>query len=64
MLADVLTTAAMWQSEQPLLTYSIPIEFEETICAGQLVALPYGDRLVEGIVWHIHNVGVPFMAPW
>ncbi len=55
MLADVLTTAAMWQSEQPLLTYSVPIEFEGTICAGQLVALPYGDRLVEGIVWHVRN---------
>ncbi|HLJ34024.1 MAG TPA: hypothetical protein VKU38_10255, partial [Ktedonobacteraceae bacterium] len=63
MLADVLTAAAMWHSEQPLLTYIVPTELEGTIRAGQLVALPYGDRLVEGIVWHVHNVGVPFMAP-
>src|SRR5581483_10777942 len=63
MLADVLTTAAMWQSEQPLLSYSVPTEFEGAIRVGQLGALPYGDHLVEGIVWHIHDVGVPFMAP-
>ena len=63
MLADVLTTAAMWHSEQPLLTYIVPSELEGEIRAGQLVALPYGDRLVEGIVWHVHNVGVPFMEP-
>ncbi len=55
MLADVLTTAAMWQSDQPLLTYIVPIEFEGTIRAGQLVALPYGDRLVEGIVWRVRD---------
>lgn len=63
MLVDVLTAAAMWHSEQPLLTYIVPAELEGTIRVGQLVALPYGDRLVEGIVWHVHNVGVPFMEP-
>ena len=48
-LADVLTSANAWNSEQPLLTYTIPPELH----AGQLVAVPYGDRLVEGIVWKI-----------
>ena len=51
MLADVLTSAASWNSEQPLLTYAVPTELQDRICAGQLVAVPYGERLVEGIVW-------------
>ncbi|HVB22111.1 MAG TPA: primosomal protein N' [Ktedonobacteraceae bacterium] len=55
MLADVLTSAGMWQSEQPLLTYIVPSELEGTICMGQLVAIPYGERLVEGIVWHVRH---------
>lgn len=55
MLADVLTSAGMWQSEQPLLTYIVPSELEGAICMGQLVAIPYGERLVEGIVWHVRH---------
>ena len=51
MLADVLTSAASWNSEQPLLTYTVPGELQDRLCAGQLVAVPYGERLVEGIVW-------------
>src|SRR2546421_2351192 len=50
-LADVLTSAASWNSEQPLLTYTVPPELQERLCAGQLIAVPYGERLVEGIVW-------------
>jgi primosomal protein N' (replication factor Y) (superfamily II helicase) len=52
-LADVLTSANAWNSEQPLLTYLVPAELQAELCAGQLVAVPYGDRLVEGIVWHV-----------
>lgn len=55
MLADVLTSAASWNSEQPLLSYRIPAELELHICAGQLVAVPYGERLVEGIVWTVRE---------
>ena len=51
MLAHVLTTAASW-SEQPLLTYSVPMELEGRLRPGQLVAVPYTERLVEGIVWN------------
>ena len=51
LLADVLTSANSWNSEQPLLTYSVPPEIETELLAGQLVAVPYRDRLVEGIVW-------------
>ena len=51
MLADVLTSAGSWNSEQPLLTYTVPTELQDRLCAGQLVAVPYGERLVEGIVW-------------
>lgn len=54
MLADVLTAAASWSSE-PLLTYVLPRELEDEITCGQLVAVPYGDRLVEGIIWRLHN---------
>jgi primosomal protein N' (replication factor Y) len=50
-LADVLTSAGSWNSEQPLLTYTVPTELQDRLCAGQLVAVPYGERLVEGIVW-------------
>jgi primosomal protein N' (replication factor Y) len=52
-LADVLTSANSWNSEQPLLTYLVPAELQAELRAGQLVAVPYGDRLVEGIVWNI-----------
>ncbi len=51
MLANILTAAASWHAEHPLLTYSVPEEFQADLCAGQLVAVPYGERLVEGIVW-------------
>ncbi len=53
MLANVLTSAASWNSEQPLLTYSVPPALEDELRTGQLVAVPYGERLVEGIVWDI-----------
>lgn len=53
MLADVLTPAASWNSEHPLLTYFVPDELREELRCGQLVAVPYADRLIEGIVWHI-----------
>lgn len=54
MLADVLTSAASWHNEQPLLTYLIPPELDGTIQPGHLVAVPYGERLVEGLVWRLH----------
>lgn len=54
MFADVLTSAASW-SHEPLLTYAIPPEFAHELAPGQLVAVPYGERLVEGIVWHLHH---------
>ena len=53
LLADVLTSANSWNTEQPLLTYTIPPEIETELRTGQLVAVPYGDRLVEGIVWKL-----------
>lgn len=53
MLADVLTSAARWNVEQPLLTYLVPEELEAEARIGQLVAVPYGERLVEGILWDI-----------
>ncbi len=53
MFAEVLTSAASWQDEHPLLTYLVPGELQPELRAGQLVAVPYGERLVEGIVWSI-----------
>src|SRR5579884_361756 len=58
-LVDVLTAAARWNVEQPLLTYLVPQELEASLRPGQLVAVPYGERLVEGIVWHIHSEHEP-----
>jgi primosomal protein N' (replication factor Y) len=52
-LAEVLTSANSWNSEQSLLTYIVPAELQAELRAGQLVAVPYGDRLVEGIVWNV-----------
>ncbi len=43
MFAEVLTTAASWNTEEPLLTYSVPPALEQELRAGQLVAIPYGD---------------------
>lgn len=54
MLIDVLTSAASW-SHEPLLTYLVPPELEDEIVPGQLVAVPYGERLVEGITWQLHD---------
>ncbi|MDQ6662377.1 MAG: DEAD/DEAH box helicase, partial [Chloroflexota bacterium] len=56
MLAEILTAAASWTSERCLLTYIVPAELEDVLAAGQLVAIPYGDRLVEGIVWTISTM--------
>ncbi len=53
MLVNVLTSAASWDCEHPLLTYIVPAELEGTIRVGQLVAIPYGERLVEGLIWEI-----------
>ncbi len=55
LLADILTSAASWDSENPLLTYTVPDELESALRCGQLVAAPYGERLVEGIVWAIED---------
>ncbi len=55
MLVDVLTSASSWNTEQPLLTYLVPAGLEAEVRIGQLVAVPYGDRLVEGIVWNIQE---------
>ena len=55
MFADVLTSAASWNSEHALLTYLVPGELEGELRIGQLVAIPYGERLAEGIVWNIHH---------
>ncbi len=53
MFAEVLTSAASWNSEQPLLTYIVPDSIEREVRPGQLVAIPYGERLVEGIIWQL-----------
>lgn len=62
LLANVLTPANAWNNEQSLLIYTIPLELQAELRAGQLVAIPYGDRLVEGIVWNIcedeHDAGL------
>jgi primosomal protein N' (replication factor Y) len=50
--ANVLTAAASW-SHEPLLTYAVPPELEKELAPGQLVAVPYGERLVEGITWSL-----------
>jgi primosomal protein N' (replication factor Y) len=55
MLVSVLTSAASWHSESPLLTYTVPVDLQDILREGQLVAVPYGERLVEGIAWHIHD---------
>jgi primosomal protein N' (replication factor Y) len=54
MLAEVLTSAASWNPERPLLTYEVPVSLESDVEPGQLVAIPYGPRLVEGLIWVLH----------
>src|SRR5436309_1338348 len=55
MQVEVLTSAASWHSDQPLVTYNVPEALQAEIRPGQLVAVPYSDRLVEGIIWHVLN---------
>jgi primosomal protein N' (replication factor Y) len=59
MLADVLTAAASWHGASPLLTYLVPAALESELRTGQLVAIPYGERLVEGIIWTIRTQETP-----
>ena len=65
LFANVLTSAHAWNSEEPLLiySYSVPPDMQHELQTGQLIAIPYGDRLVEGIVWKIweeeHQEGSP-----
>ena len=54
MLADIVTPSASWLNDRSLLTYTVPPELEAELRVGQLVAVPYRERLVEGIVWQIH----------
>ncbi|MGZ3646006.1 MAG: replication restart helicase PriA [Ktedonobacteraceae bacterium] len=53
LFANVLTSAHAWNSEEPLLIYSVSPDMQHELQTGQLIAVPYGDRLVEGIVWKI-----------
>lgn len=55
LLADVVTTASSWDSEQTYLTYTVSDTLEAELQVGQLVAIPYGERLAEGIVWSIRE---------
>ncbi len=55
LLAEVVTPAANWQREQSSLTYSVPDELQTALRVGQLVAAPYGERLIEGIVWSMRD---------
>ncbi len=57
LLANILTSANAWNKEQPLLTYTVPSAIQAELRPGQLVAIPYGERLVEGIVWNIWEDG-------
>ena len=63
MLADVITPAANWSHEHPLLTYEVPTALEAEIQPGQLVALPYGERLVEGLIWRTGTLPIPTDTP-
>jgi primosomal protein N' (replication factor Y) len=56
MLADVLTSAASWDNERQLLTYLVPDDLEDALQVGLLVAAPYGERLIEGIVWAVRDM--------
>jgi primosomal protein N' (replication factor Y) len=55
LLADIVTPANSWDSEQPYLTYEIPAALRETVRPGHLVAIPYGEKLVQGVVWTIRE---------
>ncbi len=57
MLADVLASAASWNMAHPLLSYRVPADLEGEVQVGQLVAVPYSERLVEGIIWDLRNAG-------
>jgi len=53
MRAEVLVPAATWglRASPPLYTYAVPPSLSSGIMAGQLVAVPFGERIVAGIVW-------------
>jgi primosomal protein N' (replication factor Y) len=59
MLAEIVTPAANWQNGQSMLTYSVPAELQAMLQPGQLVAAPYGQRLIEGIIWSMHEEELP-----
>ena len=63
MLIDVLTSAASWHAEHPLLTYLVPEELVTDVRQGQLVAVPYGERLVEGLIWLVGDDDLSRLDP-
>jgi primosomal protein N' (replication factor Y) len=63
MWADVITPSARWSDEHPLLTYEVPTELAAEVLPGQLVALPYGERLVEGLIWRMRANPISIDTP-
>ncbi len=55
MIADVLVPQGMWggRNRRPLFTYQVPATLASMLQPGHLVAVPFGPRLAQGIVWSL-----------
>ncbi|HEX6777394.1 MAG TPA: DEAD/DEAH box helicase, partial [Ktedonobacterales bacterium] len=59
MIADVLVPQGMWGGRKlrPIFSYLVPPALASLLQPGQLVAVPFGARLTQGIVWRIDTTG-------
>jgi primosomal protein N' (replication factor Y) len=64
MIADVLVPQGMWggRNRRPIFSYLVPSALAALLQPGQLVAVPFGARLTQGIVWRIDQTREPILS--
>ena len=64
MIADVLVPQGTWggRNRRPIFSYLVPSALASLLQPGQLVAVPFGARLTQGIVWRIDQAGEPILS--
>src|SRR5579883_2561804 len=65
MIAEVLVPEGAWggRNRRALFTYRIPPALRPLLQPGQLVALPFGPRLTQGIIWTLAEEASGASAP-
>ena len=64
MIADVLVPQGLWggRNRRPIFSYLVPPALVSLLQPGHLVAVPFGARLTQGIVWSIDQTGARMLS--